>query len=328
MPDFKIKNLINELTEVRIIPITAASKITNTHDQLTPLDDSGYEYGIVLAPRDENIPDSDFTKVTYIKTDTSDPMWVVAEYAPEDVNGELHIDWGDGVKAVLNIADFETDGYYLYLEHEYAVNGEYVVKTYSTTKAKYVGFGEITKVTDWGSPANLQPYFNSINLIEVPSTLHPALTSLQGMFSSCVNFNQDISIWDVSHVTNMSGMFAGSITFNQDLSGWDVSNVTDMNYMFNGCVNFNQDISGWDVSNVTDMDYMFSSCDNFNQDISIWDVSHVTRMHSMFRGATAFNQDLTGWCVSNLPTKPDYFNSNSALQYGSLPIWGTCPNGV
>ena len=50
MPDFKIKNLINELTEVRIIPITAASKITNTHDQLTPLDDSGYEYGIVLAP--------------------------------------------------------------------------------------------------------------------------------------------------------------------------------------------------------------------------------------------------------------------------------------
>lgn len=50
MPDFKIKNLINEYTEVRIIPINTASTITNTHDQLSSLDDSGYEYGIVLAP--------------------------------------------------------------------------------------------------------------------------------------------------------------------------------------------------------------------------------------------------------------------------------------
>ena len=50
MPDFKIKILNSEYIEVRIIPITAASAITNTHGQLSPLDDSGYEYGIILAP--------------------------------------------------------------------------------------------------------------------------------------------------------------------------------------------------------------------------------------------------------------------------------------
>ena len=33
------------------------------------------------------------------------------------------------------------------------------------------------------------------------------------------------------------------LDFNGDISQWDVSNVTDMRYMFYECQSFNQDIS-------------------------------------------------------------------------------------
>ena len=79
---------------------------------------------------------------------------------------------------------------------------------------------------------------------------------------------------DVSKITDMSKLFGG-IDFNGDISNWDVSNVNDMNYMFAGCKKFNQDISSWDVSNVNSMNGMFADCDKFNKDISNLDVSNV-----------------------------------------------------
>ena len=253
------------------------------------------------CPRDGNISDSDFTKVTYIKTDTSNTMWVGADYyTSENINGELHIDWGDGDKEVLNIADFEADEYYLYLEHEYAVNGEYLVKVYSTNKADYLGFGEITKVIDWGSPNTSVLYFSPENLIEVPSTLHPSLTLLDGMFWGATKFNQDLSMWDTSNVTSMYRMFSES-TFNQDISMWDTSNVTNMYGMFFESTSFNQDLSNWDTSNVEEMNYMFY-------------------------GATEFNQDLSQWCVTNIMQEPEGFSIGSPLTEQHKPVWGTCPS--
>ena len=34
-------------------------------------------------------------------------------------------------------------------------------------------------------------------------------------------------------------MFVGAVNFNSDISSWDVSNVTNMSYMFADAVNFN-----------------------------------------------------------------------------------------
>ena len=57
-------------------------------------------------------------------------------------------------------------------------------------------------------------------------------------------FNEDISAWDVSHVTTMEAMFRDS-NFNGDISSWQVGNVTNMSGMFDGAIYFHQDISGW-----------------------------------------------------------------------------------
>ena len=135
-----------------------------------------------------------------------------------------------------------------------------------------------------------------------------------------VEFNLDISSWDVSNVTNMSNMFGTKgysealnrdnyyeVYFNQDISKWDVSKVTNMSGMFNNAIDFNQNIGEWDVSQVTDMSLLFgagaegtSGSSNFNQDIGSWDVSKVTNMEKMFAFSKAFNQDIGNWDVSNV----------------------------
>ena len=149
------------------------------------------------------------------------------------------------------------------------------------------------------------------------------ITDMSNVFMAQYSFNQNISQWDVSNVINMSGMFDEVWSFSQDIGNWDVSNVMNMSGMF-AFSDINQDISGWDVSNVTNMSNMFFDS-GFNVDIGGWDVSSVTNMHSMFWDASSFNQDLSNWCVSSIPSKPNNFDSNSALTSANLPQWGTCP---
>ncbi len=52
------------------------------------------------------------------------------------------------------------------------------------------------------------------------------------LVGSWKEFNENISIWDVSNVVNMSHMFENQPDFNQNLSSWEVSKVTDMSWMF------------------------------------------------------------------------------------------------
>jgi surface protein len=53
---------------------------------------------------------------------------------------------------------------------------------------------------------------------------------MQSLFYSAVNFNQNISNWNVSNVINMNSMFSGATNFNKDISSWNVCKVEDYEY--------------------------------------------------------------------------------------------------
>ena len=134
---------------------------------------------------------------------------------------------------------------------------------------------------------------------------------MNSLFSEAINFNSDISKWDVSNVTNMGGLFQAATNFNANISRWDVSNVTNMEYMFEMAESFNQDLSQWNVSNVIDMECMFSGAYKFNADISSWNVSKVDNIFQMFNGAKSFNYDLSSW---NLNVRFDKLTIYSAFE--------------
>ena len=114
-----------------------------------------------------------------------------------------------------------------------------------------------------------------------------------------------ISTWDTSEITDFSYLFfAGTnsgpskLNFNEDISHWDVSSATSMNQMFRDCAVFNQNLNKWNTSRLQDASYMFYDT-AFNQDIGDWDVSSVTDFSYMLR-YTPFNQDISGWDTTSV----------------------------
>ena len=121
------------------------------------------------------------------------------------------------------------------------------------------------------------------NMLGVSNFKTNQVTNMKGMFSSCKNFDKDISEWNTNNVTDMSNMFNNCEIFNQDISKWNTSNVTDMSNMFNNCKKFNKDISEWNTSNVTDMSNMFNNCEEFVQEIWKWNISNVKNLNNTFK---------------------------------------------
>jgi surface protein len=77
-----------------------------------------------------------------------------------------------------------------------------------------------------------------------------------------------IGKWDVSHILDFSSMFSAESNwaakqFNEDLSLWNVSSAQRMRLMFRGASAFNQNLSTWDVSSVRDMSGLFLDAESF-----------------------------------------------------------------
>ena len=93
----------------------------------------------------------------------------------------------------------------------------------------------------------------------------------------------DLNFIDTSLITSMYSLFE-DIDFDGDISNWDVSNVKDMSYMFytsNFTGKNSPGMDKWNVSNVEKMDSMFERSE-FAQDISGWEIDPSCSTEAMF----------------------------------------------
>ena len=113
-----------------------------------------------------------------------------------------------------------------------------------------------------------------------------------------ININNDFSEYTIKEQNGLlnrdeiNTILEKKLNFNEDLSEWDVSNVKYMNQMFWRAEKFNSDIRSWDVSNVESMINMFYNANEFDQDIRKWNVNKAIIWTStdggMFRNASKF----------------------------------------
>ena len=74
-------------------------------------------------------------------------------------------------------------------------------------------------------------------------------SSLSRMFEGAINYNQDVSTFDVSTITNFNSAFKGATNFNQNLGSWYINSATDMSNMLDNTglsiTNYSDTLIGW-----------------------------------------------------------------------------------
>lgn len=245
---------------------------------------------------------------------SNDPMVLVFEYEPGifgrnnpisfQFGGTVNvtIDWGGG-----EIENADTAGTYT---HSFSLDNGDIVDTVKisgtlthfncdTLQNNY----NLVELVSWGNLGLTDlsmAFYRCTKLIAVPDSIPKGVTNLRGMFYFTINFNSDISNWDVSNITDMSYMFYYDQKFNADISSWNVSNVTNMSNMFYDAYRFQGDLSNWNVFNVTNMRGMFAFSSGIISNISNWNVSKVKNMSGMFINCNLSQCDLSKWDISNL----------------------------
>jgi surface protein len=213
----------------------------------------------------------------------------------------------------------------------YAASGTYTIRIRGTFPRIYFNFTgdrqKILSVEQWGIGiwASMESAFSGCSNLVVNASDAPDLsnvTSMAGMFTGAVSFNQPIGNWNTSNVQHMGFMFSSATSFNQPIGNWDTGNIKDMNAMFTGATSFNQPIGNWNTSNVTSMYSMFNNARAFNQPIGNWNTGTVTDVSSMFNNATAFNQPIGNWNTGNVWNMSSMFNNATTF---NQPIgnWNT-----
>lgn len=163
---------------------------------------------------------------------------------------------------------------------------------------------------------------------------------LSSMFEGTLNFNQDISTWDVSNVLQTDRMFKAAAKYDMDMEdmafttcvnfyemfrdsvfagsvkGWTFSPVAGitLDSAFESATFFLGDgVETWDVKNVSNFGDLFRACINFNADVSKWDVSFGSNFDGMFAQTNIFNADISKWNVSLAKTMNGMFNQATAF---------------
>ncbi len=246
-----------------------------------------------------------------IQTSQSNEQFVLSTF---ETITDIEVDWGDNTEVSEFVAPLQSEASHIYVEegtYTVAIKGDVGRMSFSNSAKQFL------TVEQWGAIAwkSTEMMFSNTN-VKINATDKPNLTSctsMKGMFSDCIEFNNDISGWDVSFVQDFSYMFSGAEKFNQDISVWKIDSAVDMVHMFAGALLFNQDISIWVMSEVESVDFMFNNAQSFNQNLGNWDIGGLVvdknmglfdaNMRGLIIGSgmtpAKFSATLIGWANDN-----------------------------
>jgi hypothetical protein len=98
-------------------------------------------------------------------------------------------------------------------------------------------------------------------------------------------------------------MFRNALEFNADISGWDVSASKTFKEMFRNATDFNAPISPWNVNKGKKIQQMSDGADVFNQQLC-WNIRDDANVTSMFNTGSSTTQNLDYLlipCVTPIP---------------------------
>ena len=161
-----------------------------------------------------------------------------------------------------------------------------------------IGVWDVSRIADFSQLFDASRNTNFLNFDADLSGWNVSnAINMYAMFQQTVSFqdlSNALSRWDVSKVTDMSSMFASS-SFSGDVSQWQVDRVTDFSFFAEFAVSFRSDVSMWNTSAAQDMGWMFRAAKSFQSNVSGWDISKVLDFSNLFAGASSFNQNLCSW---------------------------------
>ena len=157
------------------------------------------------------------------------------------------------------------------------------------------------------------------------------------VFKDKVNFNEDLSNWEMGQVTDMQSMFEGATSFDGNLTYnggyvWNVDSVVNMANAFKDAIAFTgKGLETWNANfqNVNDTSGMFNGATSFTDLTKVyhWNINNVLDADTMFDNS-GVDSSLT-LCVSNTWT-PAWYATTDPILFGvqtCTNCTGHCKNG-
>jgi trimeric autotransporter adhesin len=198
----------------------------------------------------------------------------------------------------------------------------------NTTNIKIINWNDLNLSRKGSQFKNLQvPLIIETN--DTPLILNN--TSFESIFYNCINFNSNISNWNINNnITDFTSAFENAINFNNggfyNPLLWNTESVNFVDFMFKNALVFNQSISNWKFPLITSCIEMFKNAINFNNgnitnlatNTFNFEANNLTNLTSMFENARSFNQNITNWNVINVEFFTNMFKDAIKFNNGDI----------